>query len=261
MKKKLERGLLVAVLIVGLSGAWLGSLDYAATGVVDAGLKRALISFASARTMNAALSVVQSAGVSSVPVPIGLNITVGQMVHPINQVVGQFADLMLAASVAFGVMKFLIIMGSYKGIAILLSFAAIWWGWLRWHGKFCPTWLTKTLVVLVLVRFAVPVVSVGSDVVFNELLKDKFAIAQQGIAIDGNWLGNNIMGWLKNPLDIPQRVQEFKQAAEGWVGHMVELIVLFLLQTLVVPLLFFWILYRSTFAMLNSTRLQPEANR
>jgi len=261
MKRKIERTLLLAVLIAGLSCAWLGPLDNSATTVIDSGLKRALASFASARAMNSVLSVIQSTGVSAAPMGVGISLTFGQVVQPINQLVGQFAELMLAASVAFGVMKFLIIMGCYKGVSVVLTLVALWWGWLRWQGKAVPSWLSKVLIVFVLIRFAVPVVSVGSDMVFNELLKNKYATAQHGITIDESWLDNNAREWIKAPTEVPGRVKAFKQAVEGWVEYMVDLIVLFLLQTLVVPLLFFWILYRFAAEMLGSAYPTPETSR
>jgi len=290
MKQKLERSLVVAVLVLVFAGGWLGSLDNVATGVVDEGLKRALISFASARALNATLSVIQSADLSAKPLGFGLSLTVGQIVHPINELVGQFAELMLAASVIFGVMKFLIIIGKYEGITVLLSVAALGWAWFIWRDRACPSWLMKVLLVLVLVRFAVPVVFVGSDAVFTRLLKDRYDVAQRGITVDENWLAPTIKSWLAVPKDavvdqvknfgwpdlskkevqgipaeisdrLADRIRAFKQAIEGWVEHMINLIVLFLLQTLVLPLIFFWILYRFCSTFFDTVQPIPEVTR
>ncbi|MBT9461355.1 MAG: hypothetical protein IV084_06795 [Rugosibacter sp.] len=252
MKRTIERSILLVLLVVGLSCAWLGPLDKTASQLVDAGLKRALISFASGRAMNAVLSVVQSADVSLQPMGVGVSLTIGQVVHPIGQLVGQFSELMLAASIAFGLMKFMIVLGGYKGVSLLLSLLALSWAWLCWQNKNRPTWLTKLLLVLVLIRFAVPIVVVSSDVVFKELLKGKYETAQRGINIDENWLYASMGNWIKSPTQIPDRVKAFRQSVESWVGHMVDLIVLFLLQTLVLPLLFLWILYRFLSAMLDA---------
>lgn len=255
MKQKIERSLLAVALMVGLSCAWLGPLDNAGSQVVDSGLKRALVSFASARAMNALLSVVQTTEVSAKPLGFGVSITFGQVVHPINALIGQFAELMLAASVAFGAMKFLVLIGAFKGVSLLLSLVALWWVWLRWHGRFRPAWLSTALLTLVLIRFSVPLVAIGSEAVFNKVLAGKYETAQRGIAVNEN--GGDIISWLASPRQIPAQVNSFKQSVEGWVGHIVDLIVLFLLQTLVVPLLLFWILYRVFSAMLYS---KPQAN-
>lgn len=250
MKRTFERSILLAMLVIGLSCAWLGPLDKTASQVVDTGLKRALISFASGRTMNAVLSVVQSTDISFTPMGVGVSLTIGQVIHPIDELVGQFSKLMLAASVAFGLMKFMTVLGSYKGVSLLLSLLALSWAWFSWQGETRPAWLTKLLLVVVLIRFAVPVVAVGSDVIFKEVLKDKYETAQQGINIDKNWLPASMKAWLKAPTQIPDRVIAFQQSVESWVGHMIDLIVLFLLQTLVLPLLFLWILHRFISALL-----------
>lgn len=252
MRQTIERLLLLAVLTIGLSCAWLTSLDKFATEVVDTGLQRAVVSFASARLLNAGLSVAQSADVSAKPFGFGVSLTLGQALHPINELVGQFADLMLAACVAFGVMKLLIAIGGAKGVSLLLSFVALWWSWLRWHEKARPSLLSKTLLVLVLVRFAVPLVSVGSEVVFQELLAGNYSTAQAGL--DEGGVLTSITDWLSKPTAIPEQVKNLKHSAEKWVGHIIDLIVLFLLQTLVVPLFLFWILYRVGLAMLDSAR-------
>ena len=250
MRQTLQRLLLLAVLALGLSCAWLAPLDKAATGVVDTGLQRAVVSFASARLLNAALSVAQSADVSAKPFGFGFSITVGQALHPINELVGQFAELMLAACVAFGAMKLVIVIGGAKGVSLLLSFVALWWSWLRWQGKSRPSLLSKTLLVLVLIRFAVPLVAVGSEAVFQELLAANYKTAQAGI--DEGEVLSSIKEWLSKPSEIPEQVKNLKLSAEKWVGHIIELIVLFLLQTLVVPLFLFWILYRIGLAMLDA---------
>lgn len=247
MKQTIERTLLLAGLVIALSCAWLAPLDTKADEVVDTGLKRAVISFASARAVNAVLSVAQSADVSAKPLGVGVSLTLGQVLHPANEMVGQFAELMLAACIAFAAMKFLIVIGGAKGVSLLLSFVALWWSWLRWQNKVRPSLLSKTLLVLVLIRFGVPVVSVGSEVVFQELLVADYNAAQAGIS---DIPSQTFKAWLFNVTDVRAHTEKLKQTAEKWVRHIIDLIVLFLLQTLVVPLFLFWILYRIGLALL-----------
>ena len=59
--------------------------------------------------------------------------SVGQALRPINDLVSQFAELMLAASVAFGVMKVMIAIGSFWPVSLLLSIFVVAWSWFRWH--------------------------------------------------------------------------------------------------------------------------------
>ena len=92
-----------------------------------------------------------------------MTLTPGQALDPLNDVVEQFSTLMLAASVAFGVQKILISIGSYWLISLVLTAAALAWTWLYFRQKQAPAWLSRTLVVLLMLRFAVPVVTIGTD--------------------------------------------------------------------------------------------------
>ena len=56
-KLGMEKTLLLVGLVIVLALSWLKPLDMAADSQIDAGFKRALASYAIARTLNAAISV------------------------------------------------------------------------------------------------------------------------------------------------------------------------------------------------------------
>jgi hypothetical protein len=85
MKQRAERILLVVVLAIALASAWLKPLDVAATEQVDAGLKRALVSFATARALNALISVAQGTDVAMQPGGVGVTFAPGQILRPLNE--------------------------------------------------------------------------------------------------------------------------------------------------------------------------------
>ncbi|MCU0929027.1 MAG: hypothetical protein MUE62_07545, partial [Burkholderiaceae bacterium] len=58
--------------------AWWAPLDAAAERQVDAGLKRALATFAAARALNALISVAQGTEVALEPAGVGVTFTPGQ---------------------------------------------------------------------------------------------------------------------------------------------------------------------------------------
>jgi hypothetical protein len=254
MKPSLDRLLTLAVLILGIGCAWLAPLDKQATAVVESGLKRALVSFASARAANMILSVAQTTDVSAKPLGFGVSLEVGQALRPIDEVVSQFAELMLAACVAFGVMKFLIVIGAAWPVSLALTGAALWWAWLRWHGKARHRLLSRVLILLILIRFAVPLAAVGSDAIFNTLLADNYETAQKSLPVAGASVWDTAKDWAATPSDIPAKMQKLQQSAETWVEHIVDLIGLFLLQTLVLPLALLWILYRMLVALIDPRR-------
>jgi len=95
--------------------AWYRPLQDVANAQVDAGLKRALISFASARALNAVISVIQGTEFSIQPIGVGVTLTSGQVLDPVNDLIEQFSTLMVVASVAFGVQKVLLAIGAHAG--------------------------------------------------------------------------------------------------------------------------------------------------
>lgn len=276
MRHSLERFFLVVVLGIALATAWLKPLDVIATEQVDAGLKRALVSFATARTLNAIISVAQGTDIAIEPAGVGVKLAPGQILRPVNDLVGQFAELMLAASVAFGAMKMLISIGSFWGISLLMSALTITWFVVQWRGSESPGWLTSALLVLLMVRFAVPLVSVGSDAVFHKFLSSDYTASQSAIdgnaehlasltppangASGGNGVADRIKGWMSRGVDaVESRLEKLKHSAGQVTEHIVKLIVVFLMQTVVVPLFLFWALYRLGKAALDQPlRIRPS---
>ena len=137
-------------------GAWLAPLDAPATAQVDAGLKRALVSFATARALNGVISVAQGTD--------------------------QLWQKFLAADY-----------------------------------------------------------SASQQVIDNAT----GAVAQlnppEPQAINQGWL-TDMKNWFAQNGDVKARFERLKQAAEQATEHIIKLIVIFLLQTLVIPLFLMWAL-------------------
>ena len=84
-----------------LACAWLAPMDALAAAQVNAGLKLAMVSFASARALNGMLSAVQGTQFSAQRLGAGVSLTPEQLLAPVNGLVKSFADFMLVASVVF----------------------------------------------------------------------------------------------------------------------------------------------------------------
>jgi hypothetical protein len=246
---------LLAMVAVVL-GAWLAPLDAPATAQVEAGLKRALISFAAARALNGVISVAQGTEVSVQPLGVGVTLAPGQLLDPINDLVEQFSNLMLMASVAFGVQKILIAIGGYWVISLWVSGAALGWTLWRMRQTRVPPWLTGLLVAGLMLRFAIPVATLGSDMLWQKFLASDYEASQQVIQTatgqvaelnppevkavnEPGWI-ERMKGWVSTNGDVKLRFERLKQAAEQAVDHMIKLIVIFTLQTMVIPLGLMW---------------------
>jgi hypothetical protein len=252
--------LLISVVVIVL-GSWLAPLDAPATERIDAGLKRALVSFASARALNAVISVVQGTEVTAQPMGIGVVLTPGQVLDPVNDLVEKFSDAMLAASVSFGVEKALIGLGGYWLVSAFLTLVALVWTGVRLHSaRRPPTWLSRLFLILLMLRYAVPAVTLGSDLLFEKFLAADYAASQQTVELAAGQIEkteppaaanageasvlDRMKGWLaEKNLDASARLEALKHAAERITEQIINLIVIFLLQTLVIPLLLLWALY------------------
>ncbi|WP_197418265.1 hypothetical protein [Paucibacter sp. KCTC 42545] len=270
MSIQARRPLLVFCLLLTALLAWLPQLDIVAKERVDAGLKRALISFATARTLNGVVSTLQETTLSFQPMGVGVTTAPGQVLDPINDLIEQFSSLMLGATVSFGLQKALLAIGAQPTvkacIAMALLAAALA---VAWRGQM-PRFARVVLTALLLIRFAVPVAALGSDAFFHAFLKDDYQASQQGLALSAGdmhglvtdarqqasaaappSLADRFNQAIKLP-DIGAFAEQIKQSAEQAINHLIQLIVVFLLQTLVVPLLLLWLMIAAVRAGLGS---------
>lgn len=262
MASKLKLIALLISLTAILFFAWAKPVDHIAKERVDAGFKNASISFGTARAIGAVISVAQSLDIG-----VGVKVGLGQALQPIGDLVAKFGDLMFAATVAFGVMKVLLTIGSCKGISFAVTGAVLGWLWYILRGRSSPVWLSKLVVILLLVRFAVPVVMVGSDAVFQKYMADDYKTNETALAATPGKLKADLLGLVydnnnggildrfKLPKfnDVEETIKSMVQKGTVAVDLMIKLIVVFLLQTLLIPLLFFWALYRVFTAMFQNS--------
>ena len=255
----LRRIALATVVAAMVACSWLAPLDAAADRQVDAGLKRALLTFASARALNAVISVVQGTELAIEPAGVGVVLTPGQALDPVNDLVEQFSNLMLLASVSFGVQKVLIGIGAHWLVSLLLSIAALGWALFHLRGEAAPGWLARTLVILLMTRFAVPAVTIGADALFRTFMSADYASSQRlidtasgnltkleppaGVPGESQGMLEKFKGWWPQSGDVKARFDHLKRVAEQAVEHIIKLMVIFLLQTLLIPLLLLWVLF------------------
>lgn len=249
--------LVLAVLLLIAIAAWMPKFDAPAMEQVDAGMKRALITFASARALNAAISLAQGTEVT-LGVGAGVTLSVGEILDPVNDLVEAFSNFMLMATVAFGVQKMLLVIGQYEYVKVLTVMVLLGWGAVYFSGKTPPRWLQRLLLIMLMVRFAIPAVTIGSDFVFERFMAEsyhaeQFAIDSAALVIKEHSPVKSkpvveSSGWLdhmKNTMtsmDPRPRLEALKQRANDAVNHIINLMVIFLLQTILLPLALLWVM-------------------
>jgi len=254
--------------------SWLAPLDSRATEQVDAGLKRALVSFATARALNGVFSVVQGMQISAQPLGLGVTLAPGQLLAPANELVRHFADLMLAASIAFGVQKVLISLGGYWLVSLALTAVALGWTWFHFRRIQPPSWLPRILVIMLMVRFAIPIGTIGTEILSQKFLAADYLASQRAIDMSSSQVAtqtpsaptsaeapgmlDRMKEWFSKSGDVRTSYENLKKTAEQATEHIVNLIVIFLLQTLVLPLVLLWGLYVVIRIAFELPRRTPE---
>ncbi len=160
-------GILIAV-------TWLPITDHIADADIDAGFNRALVSFGIAKGLNMVISVLQSTQLSAQPLGIGIAMTPGELLDPINDLIEQFSNFMLLATVAFGIQKILISIGGHIFIKSLLSALGIAAAWYMLKDRPVPHFLKNALILVILVRLAVPVAAVVSNGAYQLFLEPQY---------------------------------------------------------------------------------------
>jgi len=263
--QRLRPVFLFVLVIAVLLSAWVFPPDATARRDTQAGLERAVATFAAARALHAVLSVAQGTQIAVEPGGVGAVFAPGQALKPVTELLEQFSSLMLAACVAFGVQLLLLNIGGHVAVSAVLSLLLAAWALARWrdaHGGPSPLTrrLASALVLMLLVRFAVPLLAMGNEVIYRVFLQQQYTEAKAEIAPPADvrqpevpaaerGLWDTLKDWVgkgRETLDQARiGVQQVQATAARAVDHLLRLLAVFVLQTVVFPLLFLWGLWRA----------------
>jgi hypothetical protein len=262
---------LVFILAIAVALSSLNVVDDYAEADLDALFQRALISFALARTLNGVISAAQGTEVALQPAGVGVTLAPGEILDPINDLVERFSWIMLAATISLGIQQVLLDVGQWWGLRILLIILAL--GWLTlclWRRNKTlssrPAFehaLVYMLVAIVFIRFAVPLALVANEAVYALFLESRYLASTQELEKAGQALkgaedrqikdsatavegeSRSIFGQVfdgaRQTLDLEQKVADIRQKTAQLIEHLIQLSVVFILQTAILPLVFLWI--------------------
>ncbi|MGM8933888.1 hypothetical protein ACS8E9_03285 [Pseudomonas neustonica] len=163
--------LILAAAVVLLS--WLGSADRTSVDYVDNALLQASVAFASARALNALISVLQSTTLSF-SLFGGVAVTLGELLDPFNDLIEQYGTLMQWAIGSLLTQKILLGVVSHSVFKVLITLSAsllafsLWWR----RGSWAASSLRLFLALLFL-RFAMAAVVLLNGVVDHYFLDDQ----------------------------------------------------------------------------------------
>lgn len=263
--------LLLSVLAAALAAlAWFGTVDDYGREYTDKGFKRALVTFAVARGLNGVISVAQGTEVAVQPAGVGINFTPGQILDPINDLIERFSWVMLASSTSLGLQKMLLSIFASPVFTALLLVAVLFAVFMLWYRGRRPGWLRplalRVAMVLLALRFAIPLVALATEGIFHLFLEEQYTASTQQIEkttediarvnrrtevelpgeVDDSLLGRakRMVDSAAASLDVDAYIERYKAAAADASEHAINLIVIFILQTILLPLFLLWLLLR-----------------
>jgi hypothetical protein len=299
-RKLLQTLIILIAAVVAITGV----ADDISREQAEQGLKRALATFAIARTLNGVISVAQGTELAVEPGGVGVIMTPGQILDPVNDLIERFSSVMLFAASSLGLQLVLLEITSWIVITALLVVALAVWLTAIWSEKVKNSpYVAITLrlaVFLAFLRFAIPIVVISTNFLFNTFLSDKHdsataelsvtaaeieelnvrydeAAQLQGEESDGGMreppaAGDNdtdaaglgsrwaiaakswydgikgsaeewsasVADWFSS-MNVSARMTQLQESATNATSHIVNLIVIFVLQTIILPIGFLWL--------------------
>lgn len=236
------------------------------------GLRRALVTFGISRGLNGVISVVQGTEVAIEPVGVGMTFTPGQILDPVNDLIERFSTVVLMSGTAFGVQRVFLDIVASNTFSIAMSVIAILALLLLWSGAGVGhTWrnaLFKLATIVLIVRFSVPLIAISSEQFYTTFLEPQFTESSAQLVSTTDQLqelqasstvedtsandseksfyesAKEFVQSASRTFDVQRHIQEFKDASEEISEHAIRLIVIFVFQTIILPLGFLWLLLR-----------------
>ena len=257
---------LAIALMVAIS--FMKPIDKSSDSQIDSAMTRALIGFGIARTLNGVISVAQGTEFAVQPAGVGVNFSPGEILDPVNDLVERFSWVMLVATSSLGIQKILLEVSSWIGISFMLAGAAVFWLLTKWQGgkaSALATFASRLLLLMLLLRFLIPIGAIANDWVYRQFLEPRFETSSQELEVASERIreistrtssvtpeadsirqkAKNLYNSMTSKFDFDGMLQDYRNSAENVSEHAVNLIVVFLLQTIIFPLLFLYLVYRT----------------
>jgi hypothetical protein len=244
--------------------------DEAGARYLERATVRALATFAVVRGINGVISVFQGTDIALSPAGVGVRVAIGEILDPVNDLMERFSWVMLVATTSLGVQKVMMAVGTWIGFRVLLTLSmaigliAIW---VPSGSGLNPAALAiRMLTLAVVVRFCLPVVAFASDRLYHLFLEPNYLEAtsrldsiqekikesvpfSDGDAGPGDHVGyfaglQDMLAAGGDLVKIRQTLADLKEQVADYVEHTVSLIIVFVLQTVLIPLLVLWLILK-----------------
>ena len=235
------------------------NLDAQGKEHIDKNFTQSVLVFGSAKSLNAVISLAQG---TEVDLPF-FTIAIGEILDPINDLIEQFSLVMLASMVSLGIQKIMLSFVStdiYNYILVCgITLFNLWiLSGIKKYLSF-RSLLFKTVMVLVFLRFAVPLMGFVNEFTYNSFVKQEYNIVQLNEKIvqikeDVNDITlksidkkeSSLLSKFTEKFDstyYTNQIKEYEKAVDNSTEYIVSLIIVFIFQTILLPLVFLVFLY------------------
>ena len=289
MARPLLFKILVSIIAFSLLAlAYHGAIDDIGMETTEQGFKRALISYGIARGLNGVISVAQGTEVAFEPVGIGLTFTPGEILDPVNDLIERFSWIMLVSGTSSGIQRVLLEMTSVTVFTAIVTVATVFALILMWFNK-SDVYLNRVIfyrlsLALIILRFCVPIAALSSEYIYNKFLEPEYNASLDQLKNTSSRLNElneetqkqklsdqgeiSFLEGMRNYLSeatnfkIQARIDAFKTAADNISEYTISLIVVFVIQTILLPLLFLWLTIKllKWVLMCSFNNITPDAN-
>jgi hypothetical protein len=281
IKKTLLSILLVFLVLLSFSE----SLDLESSKQLDAAFERSLTTFALARGLNGLISVIQGTEVSLAPAGVGLNFAPGEIVDPINDMVERFSWVMLASSVSLGVQQVMLHLGETVLFKTVFALTALFFLLLYWIERFRKAilyeWSLKALLIILILRFSIPLLVMINEGVYEHLLAGSYRHSSEVVfntSEDMKAMIKTVQSDQENPsedvhspqapwytfesLNVNKKFEHYREKLEhtiqGFIDKfneamesIINLITIFVINSIIVPLVTLWLFVYGIGALLR----------
>jgi hypothetical protein len=250
------RGLLLAALAAALLAGLAPVVDARGNAWLEATFARTLAALAATRGLDSAISLAQSSEVSFSFGPGG-SLGIGQALDPVNDLVEQYASLLLTSTMALGVQRLGMQLAQALGWILFVPALAAFALAAACGERRRPTlegWGRRLFGIAVFARLALPAAGWIDAVVAERFLESGYRQASAAVSatterIEQAGTADADRPWYEryNPLDaVGDRARQLYETL-GDVGEsIVNLAIYFTISTIVLPLGTLWLLARLT---------------
>ena len=242
------------------------SFDSFGEKYTEEGFTRSITAFGIAKGLNGLISVVQGTEVAVEPVGVGVILTPGQILDPVNDLVERFSWVMLICTTSLGIQAVLLTIFSSFYFSIAVSAALLFTAVLVWKNlpasKQLKNILYRVAAFLIILRFFIPFMAISNDVLYKAFLEptyieSKLQLEQSNTAIanlsENQKVTNEVTekSWYEvmssridsaiDSINVDKYYQQLKVEADSLTGHIIDLIVVFTMQNILFPLIFIWL--------------------